>query len=321
MDLRSQFPPVKGKRPTHFFMDGGTLHVPQDRLHAFSKEYVNNVSCAGRKVCLVESCDPQNFIFFLDLDYKSGEQLSHGEIEDISVRISTILNIGRSLVLVTEPRVVAPGVIKSGVHIVWPGKITDRQGAMDYRQQLIDEMGDEWEVVLDAAVYRGGLRLPWSWKYDKKTNSYSKPYIPIHVVTEKNKIEAVYSRPDEHLFRMASIIVPPHKREGWFDVNKPEIEVADKGTQQNLELFMRYNVPHHKSTAIKSMWKNGDQVVVTVKSTYCENKGGAHSSNHTYFVLNKRGEIYQKCHDECCRDFRGTHYLIPAHMRDKIFSD
>ena len=319
MDLKREFPVKNGKRATHFFMDGGTLHVPQDKLVAFGKKYVQ-ADGQKRKLCLVESCNSENFTYFLDLDYKSSEQLNLKNIEDIAIRISKILKIGRCVVLVTEPREIDSGVIKSGIHMVWPGKHVNIQQAMEYRKQLLEDMGEEWESVLDTAVYRGGLRLPWSWKYNKD-GTYSKPYIPISMIDETHRPISIKTSPDEYLYRMCSIIVPSQKREGWFDSSRPETEINNNEITTKLETFIHYNIPNQKNVGVKSIWENGEHILVNVKSKYCENKRGCHSSNHIYFVINKEGHIYQKCHDELCKDFRGTHYRLPAPFVKKLFSE
>lgn len=322
MDLKSKYPPKKGKKPTHFFMDGGVLHVPQDKLTAFSRDYINAVSIKDRKVCLVESCDPNNFNYFLDLDYKSEKILNLENVEEISKNISKILEIGRCLVLVSEPRKLESGIFKSGVHIVWPGKVVNIDQALEYRDKLIANLGENWEQIIDTVVYRGGLRPPWAWKYDNRTKTYHKPYIPIHIVNDDNEVVNISPKPDEYVFRMASIIVPPNKREGWFDSTVAESEVSDNEITQQIEVFIRMNTIHHKKAEVKRIWKSGDKhIIINLKSKYCENKGGSHSSNHTYFVIDKMGHMYQKCHDELCKEFRGREYLVPKSLRDKLFSD
>ena len=93
MDLKLTFPPKKGKRPTHFFMDGGTLHVPPDKFSSFNKTYIDSVLDRTQKICLVESCNPAEFVFFVDLDYKDPIALSRPDVEELSMKISRILGI------------------------------------------------------------------------------------------------------------------------------------------------------------------------------------------------------------------------------------
>lgn len=330
MDLKLSFPPTKGKRPTHFFMDGGTLHVPPDKFSFFNKTYIESVLDRTQKICLVESCNPAKFVFFVDLDYKKPQALDRQDVEELSMKISRILGIGSSLVLVAHPREIEGGLIKSGVHMVWAGKHVGINEALQLRDKLIEEMGQEWNEIIDKSVYRGGLRLPWSWKH--QNGKYELPYLPIHIVNSDHTIREIDSKPDTALLKLASILIPNQKREGWFSREEMENEVKDQTIYKLLQDFIRYNIPNQGRATIKNIWKQGDTNywLVNTTSRYCENKGGLHGSNHIYFVIDGLGKIYQKCHCKCdhierrlgiCSSFKGRKYRLPGPVYRELFPD
>ena len=332
MDLKLTFPPKRGRLATHFFMDGGTLHVPQDKFSSFRSAYIEAVSDRTQKICLVEKCHSSQFVFFVDLDYKAPVALERQDVEDLTIKMSRVLGIGHSLVMVAQPREVDGGLMKSGVHIVWPDRRVDINEAMQLRAKLIGELptGTNWGEVLDKSVYRGGLRLPWSWKH--QGGKYELPYLPLHIVDKDHTIRHVDSKPDAHLLKLASIIIPSEKREGWFSRDEMSQEITDTSIYGVLEEFIKYNIPRQQYAKIKNIWKQGDTNywLVNTNSRYCENKGGQHGGNHIYFVIDALGKIYQKCHCKCdhkerrfgiCSQYRGKKYRLPGKIYKELFPD
>lgn len=317
MDLKRKYPLKRDKRPTHVFMDGGCLYVPQDKLSRFYKDYVTSLSNCKKKVCLVETCNPECFRFFLDLDCKTKSILTHEYIQNISIKIQQILNIGECTVLVGKPREIDGGLFKCGIHMIWPHVITDYDGAMAHRAKLIGVLGDEWEETIDKAVYKGGLRMPWSWKYQK--GSYYEPYLPIHIVEGSGEIRDVSQHPDEFLCRISSIHAPPTSG-GWFERRE---EIASDEVVQELQKFIRLFIPKRSDCIVKNVWKQegkSELFLVNTNSKYCERRRGCHKSNHVYFVINNFGFLYQKCHDEECEGYRGLTYKLSKTMYDKLFN-
>ena len=328
MDLKITFPPKKGKGPTHTFMDGGTLHVPRDKFSSFAGLYLCGVRAKNHKICLVERCNPQGFNFFVDLDYKNSHELNEEDVERISLQIHDILNIGQCIVLVSEPRKIDGGLYKSGIHIVWSQHVVNRQKAMEYREKLILAMGKEWETVIDPAVYRGGLRLPWSMKFQNGT--YEKPYLPLHLIDTQGRVIPTDFLPSEESLKMSSIQTITSTREGWFDKSQMETEVDNPGLCRHIQGYINCNIPGQKNVQIKNLWKQGNTgyYLVNTNSRYCENKGGIHKSNHVYFVIDPGGKMYQKCFCTCdhierkkgvCSKFRGSPYRLPGTMYKELF--
>jgi hypothetical protein len=329
MDLKLTFPPRKGKSPTHTFMDGGTLHVPQDKVSSFSQSYLEGVKVKNHKICLVERCNPRGFNFFVDLDYKNAIPLTEHDVESITLQISRLLGIGQCIVLVSEPRLLDGGdLYKSGIHMVWSHHVVNRQKALEYRAKLIESMGEEWETIIDTSVYRGGLRLPWSMKH--QNNKYEKPYLPLHLIKSNGEIVDIDFLPNRESLQLSSIQTTTTTREGWFDKTQMETEIDNPTLVNHIQGFMNANIPGQRNTSIKNLWKQGETgyYLVNTNSRYCENKGGIHRSNHIYFVIDSFGKMYQKCFCTCdhvvrkkgvCSKFRGSGFRLPGTMYRELF--
>ena len=327
MELRLAFPSGRGKKASHTYMDGGVLTVPPDKFSSFCRIYTQCVSNKMQKICLVERCDPGGFNYFLDIDYKATSFLDIAEIETLTTDIARRLNIGRCLVMVAEPRTVDGGMWKSGIHVVWPGHVVQRAKALEYRQDLLDCLqgrgGLDWEGILDPAVYRGGLRMPWSWKFQKR--KYETPYLPLHIIDDQGGIRPVSQEPDEIILRMSSIRTSSIKRDEW----TMEQAVGSDTMKTHLQGFIQNCLPGQMRAKVKDVWKQGDTgfCVVTTNSKYCENKGTSHRSNHVYFVIDSLGKIYQKCQSMCnhrkgsCSTFRGKFFNIPTPIYRELFPE
>lgn len=330
MDLKINFPPKKGKKSNYVFMDGGALHVPQDKFLSFTRMYINNVINPNEKICLVEECNSREFNYFLDIDYKDEHELSISAIKTIAKDITKLLNIGKCIVFVAPPRILDDDTIKSGIHIIWPGHVVNIETALEYRDTIIASMGEKWTPILDKSVYKTGLRLPWSYKYNRKTKKHELAYLPLCIVEKSGNIRTLDTKPDEHLFRLASIQVKStNKREGWFSKTEMQNEIDDPDLQVRLGNFINKNVTGHEHTIIKNIYQQkGDYYLLNVNSTYCENKGFRHSSNHVYFVVNPQGRVYQKCFCRCdvirkrgvtCENFRGQPYKLSGAIQKDLF--
>lgn len=69
--------------------------------------------------------------------------------------------------------------------------------------------------------------------------------------------------------------------------------------------------------------------VFTCKSHYCMNMKREHSSNHIYFIINKKSkDVYQKCQSPwknidgiCCEDFKSRSLSLPDELYKILFVD
>lgn len=329
MELSIDFPAKKGKSPSHVSMRGGVHFVPPDREDEFFRTYERLVK-ENVKLYLVEQCNTQEFKFFLDIDLKAPEALDIPQITDICKRISKIVDGGKCVVLVAKPKQVGDQV-KSGIHMVWFNYVVELEEAMNVRNQLVAELGTDynWEDILDTSVYRAGIRLPWSWKYNKKTQQDESCYLPLCFLTEKQVVREVSQQPDAQVLKLCSVRMSKSgKREGQFSKAQMAKSIPDDGRFGELEIFIRKFAEGQKKTRVKSiMKKEANFLVVDTNSRYCENKGGIHAGNRIYFVINKEGIMYQKCFCKCdinrrlgfCKDFRGQRYRLPGSLVKKLF--
>ena len=329
MELAINFPPKKGKSPSHVSMRGGVHFVPPDREDEFFKTYAQLVN-DGSKLYLVEQCNTKEFKFFLDIDLKAPEALSIKQITNICTRISKIVDGGKSVILVAKPKPVGDE-IKSGIHMVWFNYVVELEEAYKMRETLVRELGDDynWEAILDTSVYRAGIRLPWSWKYNKKTGQDESCYLPLCFLTEKQVVREVSQKPDAQVLKLCSVRMSKSgKREGQFSKAQLARSIDDNGKFNEVENFIRKFVQGHNKTIVKNiMKKDSNFLVIDTNSRYCENKGGIHSGNRVYFVVNGDGILYQKCFCRCdinrrlgfCKDFKGTKYRLPGSLMKKLF--
>lgn len=69
---------------------------------------------------------------------------------------------------------------------------------------------------------------------------------------------------------------------------------------------------------------------VRTDSLFCFNKGGEHSHNNIYFLINERG-MYQKCFCQCettegrkfglCRDYKSSPYTLPNNVLKELYPE
>ena len=168
---------------SHVLLDGGRLSVPFDRLNEFHEEYIKAVK-SGEKLFVVEQKTP-NYNFFVDIDYKDVRALTIQEIQDICKVICDKVKRHRGgdcVISVAQPKMVGD-LMKTGVHLNWPGYAVNQASALALREHILVALskakgGMDWNEIIDVAVYgdikrrtRGsGLRMPWSYKLAKHTS-------------------------------------------------------------------------------------------------------------------------------------------------------
>ena len=328
MELTLEFPPKRGKSTSHVSMRGGVHYVPPDRESDFFRLYCNLVR-QGNRLHLVEQCNTNEFKFFLDIDYKSQEALTISDVEKLTMDICKLVDGGKCLILVANPKQQGD-LWKSGIHMIWYEYVVDYDQAMEARNKLVQDLppGKDWENILDTSVYRGGLRLPWSWKYNRKTEKEEVAYLPLCIVTERFSVREVDQAPDEALLKLSSIRMSSSgKREGRFSKKDVENSIQDISTCMDYEKFIRLNVQGNKKTIVKNIMKRDKYFIIDTNSHYCENKGGIHNGNRIYFVVNSDGMMYHKCFCRCdisrrkgfCADFKGTIYRLPGPLWKKLY--
>ena len=114
----------------------------------------------------------------------------------------------------------------------------------------------------------------------------------------------------------------PKKKEGFFSRDQTKNEFASPEMSALLETYIRANMKGQDQARIGKIFKDekGGAYFVSTDSSYCENVGGKHSSNHVWFLITDV-KISQKCFCRCeilrkkgfCKDFTGReHELSPS---------
>ncbi len=165
---------------SHVLMDGGKLSVPFDRLNEFYDKYIESVK-SGEKIYVVEQ-KSETYNFFVDIDYKDIDPLGIDEIHAISKNICETVKIhgGKECLVSLSPPKKSGDLIKTGVHLNWPGFVVDQGSAIALREHILVSLskfkGDtDWNEIIDASVYGSlirkakgsGFRMPWSYKRAK----------------------------------------------------------------------------------------------------------------------------------------------------------
>jgi len=170
-----------GNNLSHVLMDGGVLSVPFDKIDEFCEEYMKAV-INKEKLYVVEQKSP-TYNFFLDIDYKDEHALDLEYIQKMSRIICDKVKTfgGRDcLVCVSKPKDVGEGMIKTGIHLNWPGFVVDQESAVNLRDHVVATLSSvfrskKWNQIIDNSVYGdlskktkgSGFRMPWSYKKGK----------------------------------------------------------------------------------------------------------------------------------------------------------
>lgn len=282
---------------THVLMDGGILNVPHEEMHLFREAYIAELGL-GKRLHVVEQ-KTETFRFFVDLDYQGPTALTPGNITDIcNVIHGDVVKVGRCLIAVAPPRDLAPGIIKSGVHVYWPDLHVTRQAALALRTRILvrleDDTSRDWSKIIDASVYGGsGLRMIWSHK--KPTGD---PYRPWCVLDG----QVFGHEPSTEVLELFSVRLPGG-----------HVEPRATCPTSLLEAFIRKNVAGHANTCIRQIVRqNADTWYAQTDSHFCQRIQTTHKSNHAWFCIRK-GELHPRCFDEDCREFTGRkHDLSPS---------
>jgi hypothetical protein len=165
---------------SHVLMDGGVLSVPFDKLNDFYEKYIEAVK-KGEKLYVVEQ-KTEMYNFFVDIDYKDERALTLEEIQDICKVICDKVKRhgGKECLISISPPKKAGTLVKTGVHLNWPGYVVDQASALALREHILVALSKakgsvDWNEIVDLAVYGdirrkskgSGFRMPWSHKMAK----------------------------------------------------------------------------------------------------------------------------------------------------------
>jgi hypothetical protein len=316
---------------SHVLMDGGVLSVPFDKLNDFYEKCVE-VYNSGENIFVVEQ-KTENYNFFMDLDYKDDEEMSFEQIKSVcKVICDKVSKFGGkdALISVAEPKPIDT-LIKTGIHINWPGFVVNRSSALGLRDHVINTLNlaygsRDWKDIVDISVYGNnsrntkgsGFRMPWSHKKGKHEacagqgcelcNNTGKEtqseYLPIFIYKHgpSSTLEKTEQKPSVDILHMATlrtqsmepVIIEGTREEVTFTKLQTKNEFKDQEALLLVEAFVRKNVEGQTTASITKMFKYNKQFLVSTNSKYCENKKCNHNSNHVWFHI-VGDTIAQKC--------------------------
>ena len=316
---------------SHVLMDGGVLSVPFDKLNDFYEKCVE-VYNSGEKIFVVEQ-KTENYNFFMDLDYKDDEEMSFEQIKSVcKVICDKVSKFGGkdALISVAEPKPIDT-LIKTGIHINWPGFVVNRSSALGLRDHVINTLNlaygsRDWKDIVDISVYGNnsrntkgsGFRMPWSHKKGKHEacagqgcelcNNTGKEtqseYLPIFMYKHgpSSMLQKTEQKPSVDILHMATlrtqnmepVIIEGTREEATFTTLQTKNEFKNQEALLLVEAFVRKNVEGQTTASITKMFKYNKQFLVSTNSKYCENKKCNHNSNHVWFHI-VGDTIAQKC--------------------------
>jgi hypothetical protein len=195
---------VRGKSDsrelTHLLMDGGKIHVSQEKHEEFLQIFAEDIKLGGKEnYNFISENRTPIFRFLVDIDYLDEYGLTDEEIErDISQNIQIALKPFLETDLDKNKRkiiVCTTGESKStmdhgfelkktGIHIIWPNVYVDEQYAKFLRSVIIQYFENnlpkrpeycQWDQVFDyAVVSSSGLRMKGSAKIMRCTGCKNK---------------------------------------------------------------------------------------------------------------------------------------------------
>lgn len=171
--------------PNLTMMDGGNLHVPQEKYERFINFVHDYLAETGEHWYLVEKVLPLTRLFF-DLDFHTGQDVrtgsQDGTIEGaFEIIVNTISEVfpavgSWSCVISACMPYIKDGTLKCGYHIIFPEIIVDIEKARAARAAVVFRLDAKmkkfkgipsWEEAVDASVQheaKGGLRMLFTGK-------------------------------------------------------------------------------------------------------------------------------------------------------------
>src|SRR6056300_1364947 len=322
---------------SHVLMDGGVLSVPFDKLNDFHEKYVEAVKRGERLYVVEQKTDTYNF--FVDIDYKSGEALDLDEIKDICKVICDKVKRhgGKDCVISLAPPKPCGDLIKTGVHLNWPGFVVDQASALALRDHILLALSaldsaTYWNEIIDLAVYGSasrktkgsGFRMPWSYKRAKhnacggqgceeceKGKVDQLAYLPVFVYRHGplSTIVKISQEPTVEILKMAVVRTDEPQtvhvehpsvvmKEGTFTNEQTKDELHDEETKLLIQAYVRKHLEGQQNSYITKLFKHKQTFLVSTNSKYCENLKREHGSNHVWFIISGN-EIIQKCFCRC----------------------
>jgi len=184
----------ENKTPTHVTMCGSNLSIAEKDEAKFLEIYAALVSSECR--CYFVERPTEVYRYFCDFDFKQLALIPDKTIEAAAIVVQSVVRLFypslkddeealKAVVCTTDAKRVpakgtTPELIKTGMHILWPGLLVSVDTALNIRESMLVEMqkifglrvepSNSWEDVIDVSVYPdlnkkgSGLRMLGSCK-------------------------------------------------------------------------------------------------------------------------------------------------------------
>jgi len=184
----------KTREPTHVTMCGSKFEILEKDENLFLEAYSALISSGCR--CYFVERPTEVYRYFCDFDFKQLVRIPDQTIEAAAMVVQSVVKkfypalqdneqALKAVVCTTDAKRVpatgsTPELIKTGMHILWPGLLVSLSTALNIRESLLVEMqtvfglriepSNSWEDVIDLSVYPdlnkkgSGLRMLGSCK-------------------------------------------------------------------------------------------------------------------------------------------------------------
>lgn len=290
------------RTPTHVFLNGGVAYIPWTKTEVFFEKYIQDL-CLNKHLYIVEKYQ-KVFKMFADLDFKTQYNI------DLNYTIDMILkslpdHLGREKIYICKNN------NTNGIHLVWENITTSSEKAMKDVREWINNLPENIDNPIDTSVYKnGGLRMIGSLKKTQKTI-----YLPYGIY--KNKLlQKTCQKITLQELRNFSIRIQEDNNATNETYNSdnviPKIPVIKR--------FYFEIIKYTNELNLRGMKIYDNKIIIPSYSKQCDIAKRQHSSNHIYFIINKRPfKIIQKCHSEKCRDKEHLLYIhknIPITIKE-----
>jgi len=283
---------------THLFMDGGKIHVPQDKFPMFLKKYYHAVTSNEQISCIEKLGKNCVMRYFLDIDFKN-YNMSHEEklyaLDVILISMQTFIDTIPNIYICSQ---------KEGVHVVY-NKACDYKTCIEITTNLL-KICKTSALYVDNSVYNTGLRMVGSFKYSNR-NLEKRSYLPYDDILSYDQLK-------HSIVRIKSVectsITPSKNSKSFDDTYKKLNEFINKHFNNEHELY-----------TVVSLKQLGECVSCVTSNKYCFNVKRQHKNANVYFVFNlKQKTCYQKCFCRCmsnmpfdtqCRNYKSYSVKIP----------
>lgn len=271
---------------THLFMDGGKLSVPNDELPHFLTKYVEFLN-KGDTIALIEKLGVNCIMrFFLDVD----------KIEDIDQ--NTIVESANKIV--QSKCNVYYCTRSKGLHIVY-NKVVSCEEAISLANVIKETLPPLYAKSIDTSVYKTGLRMIGSRKYDHTTKQFVDRYY------------APYMNESQFTMKMLKPSVVRIKTVE----NKSEFFCTRCTPSSLLNTYMAKIHTNYTNVKILKQFRYKEKLCIDVASKFCTNIDKEHNGHNIYFVLDMQTrQLYQKCFCKCnttvgrknglCKNYRSS---------------